>query len=211
MTSDSVRPTEFYSPILSTHFLATPFSVAKIFDDFWCVSDDDAVSKRNDARGASVWTHCNKTNKNFQNIKKILNFNFSTELSYKHAKILDVLNLVKYQSSVFIYKVLNGYNNCEQINQLFAKNQIGSDRPTTRSVTKLRKPQYTLKTSCNCISWSGIDAWNNVPEFVKDKKSLCTFTKSLVSFYLEIMSTELNVFYIHIFLTFWCVLFFILN
>ena len=119
-------------------------------------------------------------------IKKIYNYSLSGTDAFKRADILNIFSHVKYQAAVYMFKIIHEISPkpvCELVKTHQTNHNVSNI--ITRGSNALKKPQYTLGMSCNCISWFGIDIWNNLHKSLKTANTLCSFKKLLKGYIME--------------------------
>ena len=117
-------------------------------------------------------------------IKKIYNFQFSSSLAFKLLNLLDIHQMYKYNSVVFVYKTIKGISP-ESISNIIKNVQINTNNYSTRYKANLRKPQFTIKVATNSIAWKGTEIFNSLPESLKAEHSLKTFKKNSKDYFLN--------------------------
>ena len=138
--------------------------------------------------GLEAWysTYKNHTNKIFILQKKAiraankLDYNEHTNNYFKSNFILKLEDQFKLQISIYVYKLLN-LNADPEIESLLYQNSI-IHQFNTRSTVSFNVSFVNRSKSKNCIAHNGIKIWNNLPEDMRNSKSLYNFKKKVKAF-----------------------------
>ena len=139
--------------------------------------------------GLEAWfgTYRNHTNKIFVLQKKAirainnLEYNEHTNDFFKSNNILKIEDQYKMQISIYIYKLLH-QNSDPEITSLLEKNVI-SHNYNVKSSKPFHISSVRRSKTKNIITHNGIKIWNNLPEHIRNARSLYKFRKEIKILY----------------------------